>query len=78
MNARQPNSYVKRVMGDEFTPKDFRTWAGTLIAAAMLAELGPTTEPNRADKNVLEAVDAVAQRLGNTRGIAPRTSARRS
>jgi DNA topoisomerase I len=70
VKARDLNLYVKRVMGEEFTPKDFRTWAGTLIAAVKLAELGPTTEPRAADKNVLEAVDAVAERLGNTRDIA--------
>jgi DNA topoisomerase I len=70
VKARDLNLYVKRVMGEEFTPKDFRTWAGTLIAAVKLAELGPTTEPKAADKNVLEAVDAVAERLGNTRDIA--------
>jgi DNA topoisomerase-1 len=62
VKARDLNLYVKRVMGEEFTPKDFRTWAGTLIAAVKLAELGPTTEP--------KAVDAVAERLGNTRDIA--------
>jgi len=68
--ARDLNLSVNRVMGDEFSPKDFRTWAGTLIAAVKLAELGPAGEQKRADKNVLEAVDAVAERLGNTRDIA--------
>ena len=70
VKARDLNLYVKQVMGDEFTPKDFRTWAGTLIAAVKLAEVGPVTEPKHANKNVLEAVDAVAERLGNTRDIA--------
>ena len=70
VKARDVNHYVKRVMGDEFTTKDFRTWAGTLIAAVKLAELGPIGEPKHANKNVLEAVDAVAERLGNTRDIA--------
>jgi DNA topoisomerase-1 len=70
VKARDLNLYVKPVMGDEFTPKDFRTWAGTLIAAVKLAELGPAMESERANKNVLEAVDAVAERLGNTRDIA--------
>ena len=70
VKARDLNHYVKRVMGDQFTPKDFRTWAGTLIAAVKLAELGPATKPQDANKNVLEAVDAVAERLGNTRDIA--------
>lgn len=70
VKARDLNLYVKRVMGEEFTPKDFRTWAGTLIAAVKLAELGPATGPKHANENVIEAVDAVAGRLGNTRDIA--------
>jgi DNA topoisomerase-1 len=68
--ARDLNAYVKEVMGEEFTPKDFRTWAGTLFAAVKLAELGATEDFEQAEKNVLEAVDDVAQRLGNTRDIA--------
>lgn len=70
VKSRDLNAYTKEVMGEEFTAKDFRTWAGTLIAATMLARLGPVGESKRAGKNVLEAVDAVAQRLGNTRDIA--------
>jgi DNA topoisomerase I len=70
VKARDLNAYVKEVMGEEFTPKDFRTWAGTLFAAVKLAELGATEDPMQAEKNVLEAVDDVAQRLGNTRDIA--------
>jgi DNA topoisomerase-1 len=50
--------------------KDFRTWAGTLFAAVKLAEIGATEDLKQAEKNVLEAVDEVAQRLGNTRDIA--------
>lgn len=68
--ARDLNAYVKEVMGEEFTPKDFRTWAGTLFAAVKLAEIGATEDLEQAEKNVLEAVDHVAQRLGNTRDIA--------
>ncbi len=49
---------------------DHRTWAGTLIAAVTLAELGATEDLEQAEKNVLWAVDAVAERLGNTRDIA--------
>ena len=70
VKARDLNLYVKQVMGDEFTPKDFKTWAGTLIAAVKLAELGPATEPKHAEKNALKTVDAVAERVGNTRDIA--------
>jgi DNA topoisomerase I len=70
VKARDLNAYVKEVVGGEFTPKDFRTWAGTLFAAVKLAELGATEDPMQAEKNVLEAVDDVAKRLGNTRDIA--------
>ncbi|HZA44982.1 MAG TPA: hypothetical protein VE568_06725 [Rubrobacter sp.] len=49
---------------------DFRTWVGPLIAAVKLAELGATENLKKAEKNVLEAVDDVAKRLGNTRDIA--------
>jgi DNA topoisomerase I len=68
--ARDLNAYVKEVMGEEFSPKDFRTWAGTLFAAVKLAELGATEDLEQAESNVLEAVDHVAERLGNTRDIA--------
>jgi len=70
VKARDLNAYVKEVMGEEFTPKDFRTWAGTLFAAVKLAEIGATKDLQEAEKNVLEAVDDVARRLGNTRDIA--------
>ena len=70
VRSRDLNAYVKEVMGEVFTPKDFRTWAGTLIAAVKLAELGVTEDLEQAEKNVLAAVDDVAQRLGNTRDIA--------
>ena len=43
VKSRDLNVYIKEVMGDEFTAKDFRTWAGTLLAALKLAEVGPTT-----------------------------------
>jgi DNA topoisomerase I len=70
VKARDLNAYVKEVMGEEFTPKDFRIWAGTLIAAVKLAELGVTEDLKQAEQNVLAAVDDVAKRLGNTRDIA--------
>ena len=70
VKSRDLNAYVKEVVGERFTAKDFRTWAGTLIAASSLAGLGATEDPKTAQKNVLSAVDEVANRLGNTRDIA--------
>lgn len=70
VKSRELNVYIKEVMGEEFTAKDFRTWAGTMVAAVKLAELGPMEDVRQAKKNVIAAVDAVAERLGNTRDIA--------
>jgi DNA topoisomerase I len=70
VKSRELNAYIKEVMGEEFTAKDFRTWAGTLIAALKLAELGATEDLKAAEKNVVAVIDAVAERLGNTRAIA--------
>jgi DNA topoisomerase-1 len=70
VKARDLNTYIKEVIGEEFTAKDFRTWAGTLIAAVKLAQLGATQDVKQSEKNVLAAVDAVSERLGNTRDIA--------
>ena len=70
VKSQDLNAYIKEVIGEEFTAKDFRTWAGTLIAAVKLAELGATEDVKQGQKNVLVAVDTVAERLGNTRDIA--------
>lgn len=64
------NAYIREVMGEEFSAKDFRTWAGTLIASVALDELGLADDPEAADKIVKQAVERVAQRLGNTPTIA--------
>jgi DNA topoisomerase-1 len=61
-------AYVKEVVGPQFTAKDPRTWAGTLIAASTFAGLGASEDAKAAQKNVLAAVDEVAHRLGNTQG----------
>ena len=66
------NAYIHEVMGEEFSAKDFRTWAGTMIAAIALDELGAVDrkEQKLLDKNIKEAVNQVSERLGNTPAIA--------
>lgn len=66
------NAYIHEVMGDEFSAKDFRTWAGTMIAAIALDELGAVDkmEQKQLDKNIKEAVNQVSERLGNTPSVA--------
>lgn len=60
------NSYIREVMGEDFSAKDFRTWAGTSLAALALDELGIADNVKQAEANVREAVRSVAKRLGNT------------
>ena len=62
------NEYLKEIAGQDFTAKDFRTWAGTVLACAALRELDADTHA-RAAKNVVQAIDAVAGLLGNTRAV---------
>lgn len=66
------NLYIHEVMGEEFSSKDFRTWAGTMIAAIALDELGIVDKKDQKllDKNIKEAVNRVSERLGNTPSVA--------
>jgi DNA topoisomerase-1 len=63
------NAYLKDITGEEFTAKDFRTWAGTVLACTALREIAATESEARAKKNVVQAVEAVAGILGNTRSV---------
>ena len=66
------NGYLRDVAGDDFTAKDFRTWAGTVLAAQALARRGPADTERAAKHVVVEAIDEVAYRLRNTRAICRR------
>lgn len=63
------NAYIKSIMGEEFSAKDFRTWAGTAVAALALAEFDITDNQTQRDQNMLSAIENVAERLGNTPAI---------
>lgn len=63
------NGYIKDVMDEDFTAKDFRTWAGTVLAAAALAKFNPDNTPAPKKRNVTAAIEAVARQLGNTPAI---------
>ncbi len=71
VRRRHINAYVKEVMGEQFSAKDFRTWAGTLICASELARSGFSAEepPRLRRKKVVAAVKATAEQLGNTPAI---------
>ena len=59
------NEYLREITGQEFTAKDFRTWAGTSHAAVQLESLGPASAETEVKKNLVTAVKAVAAKLGN-------------
>jgi DNA topoisomerase I len=63
------NAYLRAVSGEDFTAKDFRTWAGTVLAAQALAELDTFASTAQAKRNVIRAVESVAKRLGNTKAV---------
>jgi DNA topoisomerase I len=63
------NDYLREVSGRDITAKDFRTWGGTMVAAVALRAMGPATSRSEADRNIVRALDAVAERLGNTRAM---------
>jgi DNA topoisomerase-1 len=63
------NAYIREAMGDGFSAKDFRTWAGALAAAEFFDEAGPASSATQAKAMVRECVKAVSQRLGNTPAV---------
>jgi DNA topoisomerase-1 len=71
VRRRDINDYIKEVMGDRFTSKDFRTWAGTFICACVLArERTEAREPRTAKKRmVVNAIKETAEILGNTPAV---------
>jgi DNA topoisomerase-1 len=60
------NAYLKEITGQDITAKDFRTWAGTVLAALALQELASFDSAAQAKRNVRSAIECVAARLGNT------------
>jgi DNA topoisomerase-1 len=63
------NAYLRDVLGEDFSAKDFRTWAGTLAAARALATLPACNTAGEAKKAVVTCVKAVAGVLGNTPAV---------
>jgi DNA topoisomerase I len=60
------NAYLKEITGRDITAKDFRTWAGTVMAALALQEFEAFDSQAGFKKNVKAAIERVSQRLGNT------------
>ncbi len=69
IDSADVNAYLRAIAGEEFSAKDFRTWAGTVLAAEALGELGAFATKRQAKANLRAAVVRVAQRLGNTPAV---------
>jgi DNA topoisomerase-1 len=66
VDSQDVNDYLQEITGEEFTAKDFRTWAGTVLTAMALNAQGPVENQAQAKKNIKDAITAVAKILGNT------------
>jgi DNA topoisomerase-1 len=69
IGSSEVNDYLRTVSGDDFTAKDFRTWAGTVAAAEILGELPEPTSAAAGKRAVAGAIAEVARRLGNTAAV---------
>ena len=69
VDSADVNEYLREIAGEDFTAKDFRTWAGTVLAALALQEFETFDSQTQAKKNVVRAIERVAERLGNTPSV---------
>jgi DNA topoisomerase I len=69
VNSADVNDYLREITGKDFTAKDFRTWAGTVLASEALAAELPPTSSAAAQRTIAKMVQSVASRLGNTASI---------
>jgi DNA topoisomerase-1 len=63
------NEYLRKIAGAEFSAKDFRTWAGTVLAALALRQFESFDTKAQAKKNLVAAIERVAEKLGNTPSV---------
>ncbi|MHA3770078.1 DNA topoisomerase IB [Verrucomicrobiota bacterium sgz303538] len=72
VSSQDVNAYVREITEQDFTAKDFRTWAGTVLAAVALREFEDFSTTKQAKKNIVRAVEGVAGMLGNTPAVCRR------
>jgi len=69
VDSADVNEYLGEISNDSFTAKDFRTWAGTLLACRELRKFEAFQSETQAKKNIVQAIAAVAECLGNTPSV---------
>jgi DNA topoisomerase-1 len=66
---RHVNDYIQSIIGENYTAKDFRTWAGTLLCSIVLAMQGQAPSKTERKRKIKRAVQATAEQLGNTPAV---------
>lgn len=66
INSQDVNEYIKAIVKDTITAKEFRTWGGTVLAGRILGKIGDYQSKTDLKKNLTTAVRSVAKSLGNT------------
>ncbi|MFL6514737.1 MAG: DNA topoisomerase IB [Chthoniobacterales bacterium] len=69
ITSQDVNDYLREITNEDFTAKDFRTWAGTVMAAIALQAVGAFETKKQAKANIKNAIGAVSKMLGNTPAI---------
>ena len=69
IDSGKVNSYIKKVSDNDFSAKDFRTWAGTLHSLHAFKEIGEAENATETKKKIVTALDYVSSKLGNTRTV---------
>jgi DNA topoisomerase-1 len=69
INSSDVNDYLREITGEDYTAKDFRTWSGTVLAAIALQEFEKFDSEAQAKKNIVRAIETVAEKLGNTPSV---------
>ena len=69
VDSSDVNDYLREISGEDYTAKDFRTWSGTVLAALALQEFEKFDSETQAKKNIVRAIESVAEKLGNTPSI---------
>jgi DNA topoisomerase I len=68
IDSADVNAYLREISGEDFTAKDFRTWAGTVLTSQHLSSVRFSSIAE-AKRNIIQAVTVVAKQLGNTKAV---------
>jgi DNA topoisomerase-1 len=73
VHSDEVNDYLRLTTGEDYTAKDFRTWAATVLAFCALRDAARADSGAEAKRNMVAAIDSVARRLGHTRTVCRRS-----